>query len=221
MSAIPPKADIDERWFNVRFVPITDIARCVVENKQFRHYASVRWKSLLGFCVGGAFADIALIANAMKHPARSDFHTVVTAAGVSVTFKPTNSTYSFFRFLEAGALSLAGIQHAGRDTGDYPSDEVQDMAQQIASGHASVHFGPFQDEEEVNRVHWRKFATQAKRESEPTTISESIVWSAAVSNSAHKNASDLRMLAKVEKWIVIFREINREQPDRHRVDYVI
>jgi hypothetical protein len=170
----------------------------------------------LGFCVGGAFADIALIANAMKHPARSDFHTVVTAAGVSVTFKPTNSTYSFFRFLEAGALSLAGIQHAGRDTGDYPSDEVQDMAQQIASGHASVHFGPFQDE-----VHWRKFATQAKRESEPTTISESIVWSAAVSNSAHKNASDLRMLAKVEKWIVIFREINREQPDRHRVDYVI
>jgi len=29
------------------------------------------------------------------------------------------------------------------------------------------------------------------------------------------------MLAKVEKWIVIFREINREQPDRHRVDYVI
>ena len=38
-----------------------------------------------------------LIANAMKQPARSDFHTVVTAAGVSVTFKPTNSTYSFYR----------------------------------------------------------------------------------------------------------------------------
>jgi hypothetical protein len=88
-----------------------------------------------------------LIANAMKHPSRSDFHTVVTAAGVTVTFKPTNSTYSFFRFAETGALSLAGIQHAGRDTDDYPSDEVQDMALQIASGHASVHFGPFQDEE--------------------------------------------------------------------------
>lgn len=56
--------------------------------------------------------------------------------------------------------------------------KFQDVAQQIASGHASVHFGPFQDEEEVNRVHWRNFATQAKRESEPTTISESIVWSA-------------------------------------------
>ena len=156
----------------------------------------------------------------MKHPARSDFHTVVTAAGVSVTFKPTNSTYSFFRFAETGALSLAGIQHTGRDTDDYPSDEVQDMALQIASGHTSVHFGPFQDEEEVNRVHWRNFATQAKRESEPTTISESIVWS-AVSNSAHKSASDLRMLAKVEKWMVIIREINRERPDRHRVDAVI
>jgi hypothetical protein len=95
------------------------------------------------------------------------------------------------------------------------------MALQIASGHAWVHFGPFQDEEEVNRVHWRNFATQGKRESEPTTISESIVWSAAVSNSAHKSASDLRMLAKVEKWMVIIRKINREQPDRPRVDYVI
>ena len=31
----------------------------------------------------------------MKHPFRSDFHTVVTEAGVSVTFKPTNSIYCF------------------------------------------------------------------------------------------------------------------------------
>jgi hypothetical protein len=162
-----------------------------------------------------------LIANAMKHPVKSDFHTLVTAAGVSVTFKPTNSTYSFYRFAETGALSLTGVQHAGRDTDDYSSDQVQDMAQQIALGHASVHFGPFQDEEGVNRVHWRNFATQAKRESEPTTISESIVWSAAVSNSAHKGASDLRMLAQVEKWMAIIREINRGQPDRHRADYAI
>ena len=157
----------------------------------------------------------------MKHPAGSDFHTVVTAAGVSVTFRPTNSTYSFYRSAETGALSPAGIQHAGRDTGGYPSDEVQDMAQQIASGHASVHFGPFQDEEEVNRFHWEDFATQAKRETEPTTISESIVWSPTASNSTHKTASDLRMLAQVEKWMAIIREINREQPDRHRVDYAI
>ena len=157
----------------------------------------------------------------MKHPVRSDFHTVVTAAGVSVTFKPTNSTYSFYRFAETGALALGGIQHAGRGTDDYPSDEVQEMAQQIASGHASVHFSQFQDEQEVNRGPWGNFATQAKRNSEPTIISESIVWSAAVSNSAHKGASDLRMLAQVEKWMAIIREINREQPDRHRVDYAI
>ena len=82
-------------------------------------------------------------AYAMKHPAGSDFHTVVTAAGVSVTFKPTNSTYSFYRFAETGALSLAGIQHAGRGADDCPSDEVQDMAQQIASDHSWLHFGQF------------------------------------------------------------------------------
>jgi cytochrome c1 len=155
----------------------------------------------------------------MKHPARSDFHTVVTATGVSVTFKPTNSTYSFYRFARCGSLSLAGIQHAGRDTDDYPSNEVQDMAQQIASGHASAHFGPFQDKEGVNRVHWENFARQAKRDTEPT--SESIAGAAAVSDSAHKAASDPRMLAQVEKWIAIIREISREQADRHRVDCAI
>ena len=75
----------------------------------------------------------------MKHPVRSDFHTVITEADVSVTFKPTNSIYSFYRLADAnhiarlGLLSLAGVQHAGRDTEDYPSDEVQDMAQCVAS----------------------------------------------------------------------------------------
>ena len=140
---------------------------------------------------------------AMKHPLKTDFHTVVTAAGVSVKFKPTNSTYSFYKFGETGALLLAGIQHAGRDTDDYPSDEVQEMAQQVASEHAPVFFDQFQDEEEVNRAH--------------------IVWSVAVSNSAQKGASYLRVLAKVEKWMAIIREINRERSDRrrHPVDYAI
>jgi hypothetical protein len=75
----------------------------------------------------------------MKHPVRSDFHAVVTEAGVSVTFKPTDSTYSFYRLAGAddmarlGPVSFAGVQHAGRDTEDYPPDEVQDMAQRIAS----------------------------------------------------------------------------------------
>jgi hypothetical protein len=44
---------------------------------------------------------------------------------VSVTFKPTNSTYSFYRLAGAddmarlGPVSFAGVQHAGRDTEDY------------------------------------------------------------------------------------------------------
>ena len=91
-------------------------------------------------------------ASAVKHPVIGDFHTVVTKAGVSVTFMPTNSTYIFYRLADnnaiarLGPISFAGVQHAGRNTGDYPSDEVQDMAQQIVSGHGSVHFCQFPDE---------------------------------------------------------------------------
>src|SRR6516164_9966726 len=68
--------------------------------------------------------------SAVKHPAIGDFHTVVTKAGLSVTFKPTNSNYTFIRLADHSA-SFVGIRHAGCNTGDYPSDEVQDMAQQI------------------------------------------------------------------------------------------
>jgi hypothetical protein len=78
--------------------------------------------------------------DAMKHPFRSDFHTVVTEAGVSVTFKPTNSVYSFHRLADAndigrlGPISFAGVLHAGHNTTeDYSPDKVQDMAQHIAS----------------------------------------------------------------------------------------
>jgi hypothetical protein len=78
----------------------------------------------------------------MKHPVKSDFHIVVTEAGVSATFKPTNSIYSFYRLADTniiaslGPIPFAGVQHAGRDTDDYASDEVQEMAQQLASEHA-------------------------------------------------------------------------------------
>jgi hypothetical protein len=74
-----------------------------------------------------------------KHPARSDFHTVVTEAGITVTFKPTNSIYSFYRLAGSneiariGPVSYAGVQHAGHNTEDYPADEVQNLAQRIAS----------------------------------------------------------------------------------------
>jgi hypothetical protein len=86
----------------------------------------------------------------VKHPAISDFHTIVAKAGVDVTFKPTKSTY-IYRLTETNdiarhVVSLAGVEHAGRDTGDYPADEVQDIAQQIATEHALVHFGQFPDE---------------------------------------------------------------------------
>ena len=75
----------------------------------------------------------------MKHPVRSDFSTVVSEAGISVTFKPTNSIYSFYRLAESddiarvGPVSYAGVQHAGHNTADFPPGEVQDMAQRIAS----------------------------------------------------------------------------------------
>ena len=46
-------------------------------------------------------------------------------------------------------------------------------------------------------------------------MSESIAntaKSAPVSSSMRNRASDLRMLAEVEKWMATIREINREQP---------
>jgi hypothetical protein len=91
-------------------------------------------------------------ASAVKHPAMGDFYTVVTKAGVNVTFKPTNSIYIFYRLADnnvtarLGPISFAGVQHAGRNTGDYPSDEVQDMAHQIVSEHVSVIIGQFPEE---------------------------------------------------------------------------
>jgi hypothetical protein len=44
----------------------------------------------------------------MKHPARSDFDTAVTEAGVNVTFKPTKSTYSFYRLAESEDIARLG-----------------------------------------------------------------------------------------------------------------
>ena len=82
----------------------------------------------------------------MKHPVDSDFDTSVTEAGATVTFKPTNSIYSFYRLAVAddiarlGPVSPGHVRHAGPtgDTGDYAADEVQDMAQRIASEAATA-----------------------------------------------------------------------------------
>jgi hypothetical protein len=90
-------------------------------------------------------------ASEMTPPVRSDFHTVVTKAGVSVTFKPTNSTYIFVFIADnpviarLGPLSFMGVQHGGRNTEDYNSDEVEAVARQVASEQASFHFGHFTD----------------------------------------------------------------------------
>lgn len=75
----------------------------------------------------------------MKHPVRGDFDTAVTEAGVNVTFKPTNSIYTFYRLARSddvarlGPVSLGQVRHAGRrgDTEDYPADEVQAMVQRV------------------------------------------------------------------------------------------
>ena len=82
----------------------------------------------------------------MKHPVDSDFDTSVTGAGVTVTFKPMNSIYSFYRLADADDIarldpvSPGHVRHAGPtgDTRDYAADEVQDMAQRIASEAATA-----------------------------------------------------------------------------------
>jgi len=99
----------------------------------------------------------------MKHPVRGDFETVVTEAGVNVTFKPTNSIDSFYRLAESedvarlGPTSLGRVRHAGPsgDTEGYPSDEVQEMAQRIASETAASTWS-VQDEKEADKLTLRR-----------------------------------------------------------------
>jgi hypothetical protein len=44
----------------------------------------------------------------MKHPVRGDFDTAVTEAGVNVTFKPTNSIYTFYRLARSDDVARLG-----------------------------------------------------------------------------------------------------------------
>jgi hypothetical protein len=95
----------------------------------------------------------------MKHPVRSDFDTAVTEAGVTVTFKPTNSIYSFYRLADSediarlGPVSPSRFRHAGPrgDTEDYPADEIQDMAQHIAA-EVGTSIWSVQDEKEADKL---------------------------------------------------------------------
>jgi hypothetical protein len=89
----------------------------------------------------------------MKHPLRNDFHAVATAAGVTVTFKPTNSIYSFYRLSGSEDVARLGPVSSGTsgDTGDYPPDEVQATAQRVASEVATSVWS-VQNEEVADRL---------------------------------------------------------------------
>lgn len=73
----------------------------------------------------------------MKPPGPSDFIINVEESRVSVIFKPTDSHYSFGRLADPkdvarhGPLSRPRQQKAG-DTGDYPSEQVEQMAHSLA-----------------------------------------------------------------------------------------
>ena len=78
----------------------------------------------------------------MKHATEADFDIKVLEAGVTAIFKPTNSHYSFNRLVEPDDIARFGplspnarIRHGGptNDTGDYDSDQVQEMAYRLAS----------------------------------------------------------------------------------------
>ena len=109
--------------------------------------------------------QICLGGSPMKHPVKSDFDTAVTEAGVNVTFRPTNSIYSFYRLADSedvarlGPVSLERVRHAGSsgDTDDYPSDEVQIMAQHIASEVAASVWS-VQEEKEAVKSTLRRYS---------------------------------------------------------------
>ena len=78
--------------------------------------------------------------NSMRHPTPADFIVDVKESHVSVIFKPSDSYYSFGRIADPqdiarhGSLSRSpNVRHAKTgDTGDYPSEEVAQMAHSLA-----------------------------------------------------------------------------------------
>jgi len=76
----------------------------------------------------------------MKQPTPSDFIVEVKESSVSVIFKPSNSDYTFHRLADADDIARYGplsrspnVEHGDTgDTGDYPSEEVAQMAHSLA-----------------------------------------------------------------------------------------
>jgi hypothetical protein len=72
---------------------------------------------------------------AIKRPVERDFQVVCHEFAIQVTFKPTDSHYSFARLAD-GRLSPDGptVKHYGitGDTGEYPPSDVHLMARRLA-----------------------------------------------------------------------------------------
>jgi hypothetical protein len=76
----------------------------------------------------------------MKQPTPSDFIVNVKESSVSVIFKPSNSDYNFDRLTDPEDIARYGplsqspnVRHGNTgDTGDYPPEEVAQMAHSLA-----------------------------------------------------------------------------------------
>jgi len=76
----------------------------------------------------------------MKQPTPSDFIVNVKESSVSVIFKTSNSDYNFVRLADPGDIARYGplsqspnVRHGNTgDTGDYPPEEVAQMAHSLA-----------------------------------------------------------------------------------------
>jgi hypothetical protein len=76
----------------------------------------------------------------MKQPTPSDFIVNVQENSVSVMFKPSNSEYNFGRLADPADIARYGplsqspnVRHGNTgDTGDYPPEEVAQMAHSLA-----------------------------------------------------------------------------------------
>ena len=76
----------------------------------------------------------------MKEPVETDFTVTRDGAGVSVTFKPTDSHYSFTLLADPNDIARFGplshdclVRHGKTgDTGEYPSESVLAVARRLA-----------------------------------------------------------------------------------------
>jgi hypothetical protein len=74
----------------------------------------------------------------MKHPTPSDFTVEMTETHVNVIFKPSGRHYTFGRLVDPEDIAHYGPLSRGSETtgtsegGEYPEDEVAQMARRLA-----------------------------------------------------------------------------------------